>query len=147
NAITVNGGTLNLSGTWTDDSLPLNGVTVNIYSGFHDGQGGGAPYSNLVGTFTANDISFGASQNNFNWHPFGQGGFGADITASITVAADGTYAFPLTSDDGSLLFIDGTQVVNNGGDHGPYTVTGSVALTKGTHTLEVQFEENGGGES
>jgi allophanate hydrolase subunit 2 len=147
NAVTVNGGTLNLSGTWTNDALPLNGVTVNVYSGFHDGQGGGAPYSNLAGTFTANDISFGASQNNFNWHPFGLGGFGADITASINVAAAGTYAFPLTSDDGSLLFIDGTQVVNNGGDHGANTVTGSVALSAGTHTLEVQFEENGSGGS
>jgi RHS repeat-associated protein len=140
------GGTLTLNGSWTNGAAPLNSVKVAVYSGFQHG-GSGAPFSNLVGTFTANSISFGASQNNFNWHPFGLAGFGADITATVLVAADGTYNFPLTSDDGSALLIDGNEVVNDGNDHGPATVSAPVPLTAGTHTLEVQFYENGAGTS
>jgi hypothetical protein len=144
-SIAVTGATFGLNGTWANGSVPL-GVTVQVYSGF-TGGGGGAPYSNPVGSFNSNAIAFGASQSSFNWHPFGLGGFGADITASIDVATAGSYSFPLTSDDGSLLFIDGTKVVDNSGHHGPTTVTGSVSLSAGVHTLEVQFEEDGTGTS
>jgi hypothetical protein len=70
-------------------------------------------------------------------------GFGADITGAINVATTGTYPFTLTSDDGSYLFIDGSLVVNDGGNHLPTTVSNSVLLTAGIHPLEVQFHENG----
>jgi hypothetical protein len=120
-------------------------VQVSIYSGFTQ-TGGGAPYSSLVGTFTAPGVSF-ATDNGYAWHPFGLSSFGADITGTLVVAAAGTYTFSLDSDDGSLLFIDGTLVVNNGGTHAPAVSSGSVALTAGTHTFEVQFFEDLGGPS
>src|SRR5262249_1367969 len=43
--------------------------------------------------------------------------------------------------DGSLLFIDGIQVVDNGGTHTPATATGDATLTAGSHCFEVQFFE------
>src|SRR5262247_3711883 len=88
-------------------------VNVDVFSGFTL-VGGGTPYSGLVGSFQSADIKF-ATTTGFNWHPFGLGSFGADMTGFLHVAADDTYSFKLTSDDGSLLFIDGALVVNNGG--------------------------------
>jgi hypothetical protein len=75
------------------------------------------------------------------------GDFGADITGCLNVAADATYTFALDSDDGSLLFIDGNLVVNDGGVHPPGASVGTATLATGTHTLEVQFFECCGGPS
>jgi hypothetical protein len=120
-------------------------LTVDVYSGFGS-TGGGAPYSGLIGMFTASDILF-ATSTGYAWHPFGVGSFGADITGTLDAAAGGTYAFTLNSDDGSLLFIDGILVVDNGGPHAPQIVTGSTLLTAGSHPFEVQFFEDFGGPS
>jgi hypothetical protein len=112
-----------------------NTVTVKVYSGFV-GAGGGAPYSGFVGSFNSPDINFA---NPFL--PFGQVNFGADLTGSLNVASTGTYVFNLLSDDGSLLFIDGGLVVNDGGVHPPAGASGSVSLTAGVHSFEVQYFE------
>src|SRR5262249_44921268 len=53
--------------------------------------------------------------------------------------------FFLESDDVSLLYIDGTLVVDNGRDHGPQTGTGSANLTAGRHCFEVQFHNSESG--
>jgi len=114
-------------------------IQVSIYSGFGT-TGGGAPYSGLVGTFAATGVSF-ATDTGYLWHPFGLTDFGADITGTLVVAADDTYTFSLDSDDGSVLLIDGALVVDDGGTHAPGGSSGSVLLTAGTHTFEVQFFE------
>lgn len=120
-------------------------ITVEIYSG-HTTTGGGAPYSDFVGSFTASAVDF-ASSSGYAWHPFGLAAFGADITGNINVPADGDYTFGLNSDDGSLLFLDGVQVVGNGGSHGPTTVSASTFLTAGPYFFEIQFFEDFGGSS
>ncbi len=120
-------------------------VTVNVYSGFTE-VGGGAPYSGLIGSFQAASISFG-NDTGFDWHPFDLFEFGADITGVFNVAVNGTYTFELVSDDGSQLFIDGSLVVDNGGPHGPTSVSGDATLTAGLHCFEVQFFECCGGPS
>ncbi len=45
------------------------------------------------------------------------------------------------SDDGSRLFIDGKQVVDNGGVHAMEESSGTVQLTAGDHALKVEFFE------
>jgi hypothetical protein len=120
-------------------------LLVRIFSG-HGLTGGGAPYSGLLGSFNATSISF-ATDTGYNWHPFGAPDFGADITGNLVVASAGTYTFSLNSDDGSLLFIDGNLVVDNGGAHAPQIASGNATLTAGTHTFEVQFFEDLGGPS
>lgn len=114
-------------------------INVNIYSGFST-AGGGAPFSGLVGSFTATSVSF-ATDFGYSWHPLGLTDFGADITGCLTVAAEGDYSFALNSDDGSLLYIDGNLVVDDGSVHPPVGGSGSVHLTAGSHTFEVQFFE------
>lgn len=66
--------------------------------------------------------------------------------ANLTVPADGTYAFRLTSDDGSKLWIGDTLVVDNDGLHGVEGRDGTIALTAGMHPLRLEHFERGGGQ-
>jgi len=115
-------------------------IQVQIFSGFQT-TGGGAPYSSPVGAFSSADIMFG-TDTGFLWHPFGLVGFGADLTGFLNVPVAGTYNFTLTSDDGALLFIDGTLIIDDGGEHVATTLSNSVALAAGAHAFEIQFFSN-----
>ena len=72
--------------------------------------------------------------------------FSVRFSGYIYIATTGTYTFNTSSDDGSKLYIDGIEVIDNDGLHGTATVTNTIALTPGFHTIEVLFFENGGGE-
>ncbi|MFY1638166.1 family 16 glycoside hydrolase [Solwaraspora sp. WMMB335] len=65
---------------------------------------------------------------------------------NLHVAAAGTYAFRLTSDDGSRLYIDDAVVVDHDGLHGATSMDGTVGLTEGYHALRVEYFEAGGGQ-
>ena len=63
----------------------------------------------------------------------------------ITILKSGQYTFSTGSDDGSNLSIDGTVLVNNDGNHGYQTVSSSVNLTEGDHTIDVLYYQGNGG--
>jgi hypothetical protein len=68
-------------------------------------------------------------------------------TGKIRIPADGAYTFFLESDDGSRLFIDGAQVVDNNGLHEMQESPGKVELKEGDHVIKVEFfdaEEDAG---
>lgn len=65
--------------------------------------------------------------------------------AVLGIETEGQYTFELTSDDGSLLFIDDKLVVNNDGIHAPQTKGGKAKLTKGVHKVVIGFMQGGGG--
>jgi large repetitive protein len=69
------------------------------------------------------------------------------FTGYINVPASKLYTFYLASDDGSKLLIDGSLVANNDGAHAVIESSGSRNLSKGLHTIEVQYFEATGGES
>lgn len=73
-------------------------------------------------------------------------GFGFRFTGFIDIATPGTYTFYTTSDDGSKLFINGTEIVDNDGLHAAQEEQGSVSLSAGLHSIEVTFFERGGNE-
>jgi len=60
-----------------------------------------------------------------------EGSFNAPQTAR--------YTFSLESDDGSRLFIDDAQVIDNWGPHARTTVDGEVELTRGVHRIKVEY--------
>ncbi|MBL8724925.1 MAG: alpha-L-fucosidase [Planctomycetes bacterium] len=65
----------------------------------------------------------------------------------LDVPVDDVYRLALTSDDGSVLWLDGSALVDNNGLHGAVTATGTRALAKGLHPLElVWFNQTGGAE-
>ena len=65
----------------------------------------------------------------------------------IDVPEEGIYTFRTTSDDGSVLYIDNQQVVNNDGGHAAVAATGLIPLKKGLHTFKLLYFEDYEGES
>ena len=63
----------------------------------------------------------------------------------INIEQDGDYKFFTMSDDGSKLYIDDKQIVNNDGSHGVKQHGGDVTLTKGYHVLKVSYFNGSGG--
>ena len=68
-------------------------------------------------------------------------------TGVIRAEKDGKHKFYTESDDGSRLFIDGKQVVDNGGLHAAEEKSGEAELNAGDHELKLEFFENTGGAS
>ena len=67
--------------------------------------------------------------------------FGYVFTGWIDVPEDGIWEFSLRSDDGSVLDVDGTRVVDNDGVHPDVTVLGRIPLRKGLHPYRLVFYE------
>jgi alpha-L-fucosidase len=72
--------------------------------------------------------------------------YGVVFDGFIRVPADAIYNFYISSDDGSKLFIDGKEVVNNDGLHGMLEKEGLAPLAKGFHGVKVLFFERSGGD-
>jgi len=69
----------------------------------------------------------------------------AKWTGTIVPRATGTYTFSLTSDDGSRLFVNGQQVIDNWRDQASNTETATVSLTAGQAAqIEVDYYQDGG---
>ncbi|MBK6266512.1 fibronectin type III domain-containing protein [Marivirga sp. S37H4] len=64
----------------------------------------------------------------------------------VLIPADGNYTFYTSSDDGSRLFINNNEIVNNDGTHGCQERNGTVNLTEGFAQIRVLMFENAGGE-
>ncbi len=58
----------------------------------------------------------------------------------------GEYTFYVRSDDGTKLYIDGVEVVNNDGSHGALEKSGEITLEVGTYSVVVEYFEDYGGE-
>ncbi|MFQ3577331.1 MAG: PA14 domain-containing protein, partial [Cytophagales bacterium] len=65
--------------------------------------------------------------------------FGMSIMGYVQITTAGNYTFFTTSDDGSLLFVNNQQVVNNDGTHGMQERSGSVNLGVGWHLIRVDY--------
>ncbi len=60
----------------------------------------------------------------------------------IDAPVRGVYTFRTTTDDGSVLYIDGKLVVNNDGGHAPTAAQGMIGLDAGFHTFELLYFED-----
>lgn len=72
--------------------------------------------------------------------------FALRFTGLISVPKSGKYTFYTASDDGSRLYIDGQQIVNNDGLHGMSEKAGTVQMNAGLHEIIVTYFDNGGGD-
>ncbi|HYW14165.1 MAG TPA: OmpA family protein [Longimicrobium sp.] len=77
-------------------------------------------------------VGFPGVTNRFEW-------FAIDYQGRIMLPQAGTCTFRLTSDDGSKLFIDGREVIDNDGIHGVASTDGEVALAAGIHEVRGQY--------
>ena len=73
--------------------------------------------------------------------------FAFEFSGYIKIEKDAIYTFFADSDDGSILYVDDEEVVNNDGDHGNVEKSGKAALKKGYHKIKVLYFDSGGGNS
>ncbi len=74
-----------------------------------------------------------------------KGNIGLAFTGYIDVPADDIYTFVLTSDDGSMLWVNDLEVIDNDGGHSPRELSGQISLQKGKHKIKaLYFDHNGG---
>ena len=62
----------------------------------------------------------------------------------IDVPKTGNYTFFLTSDDGSRLYVNGEELINNDGPHGMDTKSGTISLPTGLHPIRINYFDSGG---
>ncbi|MEW2920182.1 PA14 domain-containing protein [Muricauda sp. ANG21] len=115
------------------DSVPSGNTVDNI------------PTSGALGTGTYTSFDVDALQNQED--PGDTNTFSIRYDGYIQINTAGSYTFYTSSDDGSKLYIDGVQIVNNDGLHGTQERSGTVTLTTGLHDIRVLFFENSGGET
>lgn len=58
---------------------------------------------------------------------------------------DGKYTFTTTSDDGIRVYLDNAVILDQWNDHGSTVFTVEKEVTAGSHTIKVEYYENGGG--
>lgn len=75
----------------------------------------------------------------------GEGPFGVVFESHIQIDTPGQYTFFTLSDDGSKLYIDGREIVNNDGNHGTIERSGSIVLEAGRHPIKIEYFQGSGG--
>lgn len=70
--------------------------------------------------------------------------FGLVFEGYIRIDKTAGYSFYTTSDDGSILDIDGAEVVNNDGNHGSTEKEGKCFLEKGYHKIKLRYFDSAG---
>ncbi|WP_169711556.1 beta strand repeat-containing protein [Nonlabens spongiae] len=128
------------------------GTTGRLRYQFYDSVPAGNTVDNISeGSATAAGTGFVSDFNVANLQsvvtPADGDTFSIRYLGRIEINTSETYTFFTNSDDGSKLFIDGNEVVDNDGDHGPVENSGTIALTPGVYDFEVLFYENGGGQT
>ncbi|KAF9097333.1 hypothetical protein BGX23_009181 [Mortierella sp. AD031] len=72
------------------------------------------------------------------------GNFAVRFTTHMDITQDGVYSFWLSSNDGSVLYISNTLVVENDGMHYSTEAEGRILLQAGRHPMTVEFFHRNG---
>ncbi len=73
--------------------------------------------------------------------------FGFIFSGYIKITETGIYNLYTESDDGSLLYIDDSLIIDNNGNHGAEEKTDKAVLEKGMHKIKLIYFDSGGGNS
>lgn len=65
----------------------------------------------------------------------------------VVITESDYHQFDLTSDDASVLYIDGAKVIDNDNAHGTTLKTASKFLRRGVHSFRVDYAQQGGEQS
>ena len=65
--------------------------------------------------------------------------FYAEVSGFITIERAGTYHFRLGSDDGSIFYLDGDELINHDGLHGYTTRQAEIELAAGDYPFLIKF--------
>ena len=70
--------------------------------------------------------------------------FGLDYKGFIKIPGDGLYTFYLKSNDGSKLYLGGSEIINNDGGHPIIERFATIALKAGYHEIIIKYFQEGG---
>jgi hypothetical protein len=84
------------------------------------------------------DVKDGCGFEGLEWTEF----FAVVWTGVLRVPKDGKVTLYLKSDDGSKLFLDGKEIVDNDGKHRMDEDSKTVELTRGDHELKIEYFQN-----
>lgn len=149
-------------GTEPNGAAATQGLYVEYFNAYHGDNLNF--FNNRTANLTRSEGSVNYTTNN-GWGNLGSAigngnatdpnQYTARMQGLITIGTAGTYTFSLNSDDGAYLWVGNTvrdnpltisrALVNNGGGHGPATVTGTITLAAGTYPLLIIYGEQGGG--
>ena len=109
-----------------------------------------ATYQTVTTTNGRTDLSFNPDGSDRAWVFADQGynraeQYAALFSGQIFAPKDGLYKFSTRSDDGSMLYVDGAEVVSNDYDQGMNTRVGYVQLTQGWHPITTMMYQGVGG--
>jgi murein DD-endopeptidase MepM/ murein hydrolase activator NlpD len=140
------------------------GICQNLVYGDQLNRGGAAPSCGVPsGTFCAayynnqslsGNPTFVQNESSIN-HDWGNGGPGNGVgNDHFSTRWQGSfgfnaanYTFTYSSDDGMRIWLDGSPIVDQWSDQGASTRTKSVNVSGGSHTVKVEYYENGGAAS
>ena len=71
--------------------------------------------------------------------------FGFILSGLFKAEQEGLYHFYLSSDDGSMMFLNGEEFIDNDGLHANQMVSEPIAMRQGFYDIELHFFEGGGG--
>ena len=71
--------------------------------------------------------------------------YGFDFDTYVNIPESGAWKVTLSSDDGSVLYLDGKLFLDNDGSHAEEAIFHYVGLEKGLHHLQVKYLENNEG--
>jgi alpha-mannosidase len=72
--------------------------------------------------------------------------YGLVFTGYVRIPQEGLYDFSISSDDGSVLMVADSLLIENDGIHGSGEVPGSIALKAGLHPIKVRMFQSKGGQ-
>ena len=129
-----------------------NGLVCRLYTVPSNTSGiVGAPLTTVgsweyVGDFNQSNVSASEGLNILpsQIRPYYIQFFIVKCTGYLIVTQNQFYEFSLSSDDGSLLYVDGL-LINNDGQHGIETVNKTKFLEYGVHSFELDYFEGPGG--
>jgi hypothetical protein len=70
--------------------------------------------------------------------------FAFQFEGYIDIPKDGWYTFFLSSNDGSILYLNDDEFINNDGPHGEREVSGATSLREGKHKIGLKYFQMGG---
>ncbi|HTI10803.1 MAG TPA: PA14 domain-containing protein, partial [Puia sp.] len=118
------------------DSIAL---TYKFYSPYTASTLAALASSTPASTGTSTNFSLGVTQATAN--------YALSFSGNLNIQTAGSYAFYLTSDDGSNLYLDGALVVNNDGVHSVLQKGVVLNLTAGSHPIRLDYFQGTGGQT
>ena len=70
--------------------------------------------------------------------------YAAMFEGALLVREAGRCTLTLRSDDGSRLYVDGSLVIDNGGNHSMLSASATLPLSEGLHDIRIEYHENDG---